>query len=92
MRGFTYMRYIKIQDKNSLIEKLAHGMLEVSDEKGNYIETIPPLTSMLIVVKKIKDYWKMNFDVSFISYAYGNIGKVCEIFDGKQLSQNPNLV
>ena len=86
------MRYIKIQNKNSLIEKLAHGMLEVTDEKGNYVETIPPLTSMLIIVKKIKDYWKMNFDVSFISYAYGNIGFVSEIFDGKQVFQNPNLV
>lgn len=92
MRGFTYMRYIKIQNKNSLIEKLAHGMLEVTDEKGNYVETIPPLTSMLTIIKKIKDYWKMNFDVSFISYAYGNTGKVCEIFDGKASYFNPNLV
>ena len=85
-------KYIKIQNKNSLIEKLAHGMLEVTDEKGNYVETIPPLTSMFTVTKKIKDYWKMNFDVSFISYAYGNIGLVSELFDGKQLFHNPKLV
>ena len=79
-------KYIKVLNKNSVIEKLAHAMLEVRDTKGNYIITIPPLTSMTKVIDQIKHYWKQNFDVYFVTYVYGNIGLVMKFLTVKKHS------
>lgn len=83
------MKYFKVKDKKLAIEKLAHAMLEIRDQNGNYVKTIQPYTPMTKIIDEIKVSWKKNFDIRFITYAYGDVGNVCEIFDGKETLYSP---
>lgn len=85
------MKYFKVTGKNLAIEKLAHAMLEVRNVNGEYVKTIQPYTSMGKIIDEVKSAWKSNFEIHFITYAYGDIGNICEIFDGKQSLFAPNV-
>ena len=85
------MTYFKVKDKKLAVEKLAHAMLEIRDASGKYVKTIQPYTPMTKIIDEIKNSWKKDFKVHFITYAYGDVGNVYEIFDGKQSLFAPNL-